>query len=156
MYVPYFMKISESRGYKKVIAEKTFKRGDTLFVLEGNLSSQPSKYSIQTGLESHLQPHENNNEWKFVNHSCNPNACIDTAERKMKALKDIHEGEEICFNYNTTEYEISSPFQCNCGTEKCYGKIKGFKYLSEEQQQLLLPYTASHINILNKKKHLVN
>lgn len=146
------MKI-EASAYEKVVAERPIKKGEVIFLLEGDPVSKPSKYSIQIDIGLHLQPFDgNNNEWKFVNHSCDPNAYIDTTDHKIKALKDIHEGKEICFNYNTTEYKMDSPFNCNCGSANCYGEIKGFQYLSDEDQRSLLPFAAMHIKALSTNR----
>lgn len=150
------IEVIDFEGYKKVVAEKPINKGDTVFNLEGDRSSQASKYTIQVDVQKHLNPFlDIMSEWKFVNHSCDPNVWIDTVELKMKALRNIVRGEEICFNYNTTEYEMVSPFKCNCGSDKCYGEIKGFKYLAEESQNLLLSFVAPHIKMLSKKDYLV-
>lgn len=148
------MKIIESNGYKKIITEKPIKRGAVIFSLEGRLQSQASKYSIQIDAKLHLEPSESNHEWKFVNHSCDPNAFIDVEEKNIKALKDIKAGEEICFNYNSTEYEIAGPFRCHCGSVNCCGDVRGFNYLSEKDQKSLFNYAAPHIRTLAGKRIL--
>lgn len=140
-----------------VFASQNINKSNIILQIKGMLVNVPSLYSIQIGTQSHLEPFaDSENEWKFLNHSCEPNALFNPDKLIIIALRDIKAGEEICFNYHTTEYEISSPFLCKCSSKKCYGRIKGFNYLSEEEQKLLLPYTATHIQLLYRKKDKKN
>jgi hypothetical protein len=58
----------------------------------------------------------------------------------LRALRDLEAGEELTCNYLTTDWELHEKFTCTCGAPKCYGEIKGFKYLSPEQQRALAPF----------------
>jgi len=75
----------------------------------------------------------------FINHSCDPNARIDFSLMNYVALRNIKEGEEITWNYLTTEYDLEDEikFNCKCGSKKCLGRIKGFKFLTRGQKQSL-------------------
>lgn len=87
----------------------------------------------------------------FMNHSCLPNVSeIDDTtvldkgsyliERfKIIATNDIKIGDEIVTNYLKFEYVWAFPFECNCKNSNCFKTIRGFKYLSPEQKQKLLP-----------------
>ena len=46
----------------------------------------------------------------FTNHSCEPNAALDNDG--LYAIKDIQEGEQIFFNYLTTEWDMAAAFEC--------------------------------------------
>jgi len=74
-----------------------------------------------------------------LNHSCNPNGYINFKDLTYRALHPIKKGEELAFNYLTTEWDLSNKFICECGAEKCSNEIKGFKYLILEQQRELEP-----------------
>jgi len=62
----------------------------------------------------------------------------------LYAGKDILAGSVIfaLFNYLTTEYELAAPFQCECGSAKCFGSIRGYKFLTADQLAELLPVTS--------------
>ena len=45
---------------------------------------------------------------------------------KVVAILPIRIGEQIVYNYNTTEYEMAEPFACRCGSAQCGGEIRGF------------------------------
>lgn len=69
------------------------------------------------------------------NHACGPNAALrGTAD--LFALRDIAEGEEICFDYSLT-LPASNPwvmaFVCTCGAPECRGTLKNRLSVPEER-----------------------
>lgn len=64
----------------------------------------------------------------FVNHSCAPNAGV-WADRYLVALRPIHQGEEIRFDYSTTMQEQSFKMACLCGAPECRGMVSDFSTL---------------------------
>lgn len=50
------------------------------------------------------------------------------------AVRDLKAGEEITWDYETTEYEIMSSAlgRCLCGSDACRGKVLGFKHRGAE------------------------
>lgn len=81
----------------------------------------------------------------FLNHSCEPNSYIDFNKLCLRALRDIEKGEEIRYNYMTTEYVLHEKFICDCGSRQCYKNVKGFKYLSRDQKLKLKPYLSPYL-----------
>ena len=73
----------------------------------------------------------------FVNHSCAPNAGVRN-DRELVALRSIHPGEEICFDYSTTMEEQSFRMHCGCGTPECRHIIGDFSDLPPAVQQRYL------------------
>lgn len=64
---------------------------------------------------------------RFMNHSCDPNtwwADDDT----MISRRDIHPGEEVTYDYATTELAIPFSMICRCGGVKCRGIITNHDY----------------------------
>lgn len=66
-------------------------------------------------------------EWRPVNHSCDPNAWLDGLD--VVARRDIGPGEEITLDYATFYTERMPSFACACGTPGCRGTIRGTDYL---------------------------
>lgn len=64
------------------------------------------------------------NDAKYVNHSCDPNAeAIEEDERIwVVATKDIAKGEEITYNYGY-DFEDYEEHPCKCGAKNCVGYI---------------------------------
>ncbi|BBZ64207.1 hypothetical protein MMON_55080 [Mycolicibacterium monacense] len=81
--------------------------------------------------------------WRFTNHSCEPNAVV--RGRHLVSLTAIEVGDEVTFNYNTTEYVLAEPFVCNCGSPRCVGAVRGFVHLRDAERRQLLPLLASHL-----------
>ncbi|MDA1197421.1 MAG: SET domain-containing protein-lysine N-methyltransferase [Nanoarchaeota archaeon] len=73
----------------------------------------------------------------YLNQSCSPNCFIQFDPLVLVAKRNIQKGEELTFNYNATEYggEGNHSFQCTCGSEGCYGEIKGFKYINQRERE---------------------
>lgn len=96
-----------------VFTKKNFKKGETVFILKGEKVFFP----IRSKKDSEKGPNWvgiGRNLWiqvkkgdivNYVNHSCNPNIGIKGAVTFV-ALKDIKKGEEITFDYSTTEEDI--------------------------------------------------
>jgi SET domain-containing protein len=144
------VKVNERNSFKTVIAETKIVKGETIIPLKGNKASTPDKYSLQISETEHLSPYSSDTSdplsvWRFLNHSCSANSHIDLQKMALIALSDILPGEEVRFNYNTTELKIAAPFLCECNSGNCYGEIKGFGYLPKEEQKKLASYLAPHL-----------
>ena len=102
------------KGMKGLFSNRTFNKGEIVLLLKGNHFPFPTRTSIQVGKDKHIE----NYEGGHINHHCNPNANIiiipDVEPALVVSNKSIFEGEEITFDYETTESEIAEPFQCNC------------------------------------------
>ncbi len=68
-----------------------------------------------------------------LNHSCSPN-CGIRGNFDIVAMRDIEEGEELCWDYDMSE-DSDWFLDCQCGNDNCRGKIKGFRFLPEERRK---------------------
>jgi hypothetical protein len=141
----------EYKGEYKLVARSDIPSSTSLFKINGVLTNVPTRYSVQVGSNLHIDIPESYGlkeiidqfYWRFMNHSCEPNTLIRNQE--CFSLRSIDEGEEITFNYNTTEYELAKPFDCRCGSDQCAGRIRGFRFLSCLEQERLRPLLADHL-----------
>ena len=70
------------------------------------------------------------NDARFINHSCDPNceAIIEKGHIYIDALRTIHPGEELAYDYayersdDHTE-EDEALYKCRCGADNCRGTI---------------------------------
>ena len=131
---------------------------ERIFRLSGQVVAQPSKYTIQQGASEHVSP--DGALWGSVNHACVPNCTIDFETWELVSHSPIRVGEEVTFNYNTTELEISSAFDCTCGSPKCGQLIRGFRYLNDAQRSdlraLLSPYLSSLFFKTDEPSHVAS
>jgi hypothetical protein len=135
-----------------VIAAVPFEEGARILRIEGDLSERPNRYSLQVddGLHVVLPAGSAPDDgivrerypWRFLNHSCAPNAAV--RGRDLVAIRPVRLGDEVTFDYNTTEYEMASPFVCRCGA--CAGRtIGGFRHLTTEEQRRLWPHLPAYL-----------
>ena len=99
----------------------------------GTISAEPTYLTVQVGVDKHitLQPAF----LQYINHGCEPNVFFNTSTLELIALKEISAEEEMTFFYPSTEWKMTQPFKCYCGSTSCIGEIKGAAYLSAEQQE---------------------
>ena len=138
------IEVKEKDGYKGVFAKETIAPGSVIFYLNGTVSKLPTKYTIELGRNRHLTfpaIRKRNDDrdycWQYLNHCCEPNGYINTIDRTFRALREIAPGEEVNFNYLTTESAMAVPFTCNCGSANCFGLIQGRDFLTAEQLERL-------------------
>lgn len=138
------IEVRDKAGFKGVYAKQAIERDSVILHLRGTISARPSKYTIQLSSNQHLnlpaikRPKDHVDYcWQYLNHCCEPNGYMKTAERTCRALRDIAPGEEINFNYLTTESEMAEPFNCHCGSAHCFGFIQGRNFLTLEQVERL-------------------
>ena len=109
-----------------LFANQQIKKGNIILMLRGKKISKPTKTSIQIGDKQHIE----DSKGGFINHHCNPNAEINVHldfmgsnptsrnETNTTALvvakKTISKGDEITFDYTTTEEKLAVPFLCDC------------------------------------------
>ena len=143
--------VVRSRGEHRLVAHGPFAAGQLMFRIEGRRVDRPSRYSLQVGAASHVEPGAgepgmrelDNSFWRFMNHSCEPN--VRLAGFEAFAVRAIKAGEEVTFHYATTEYELAEPFNCRCGSAACLGVVRGFRYLRPEQQRSLESWLAPYL-----------
>jgi uncharacterized membrane protein YeiB len=131
-------------------AVRSFAPGEVVFPLEGDSVEQPTRFTIQVGPHEHLTPtSERVSPWKYLNHGCDPNVSIDGQRRVIVARRAIAAGDQLRFDYNTTEWELAESFACSCGAPECVGVVLGFAHLAPARQQVLLRNAAPHIQSLS-------
>tara|TARA_B100000287_G_scaffold59444_1_gene52158 strand:- start:441 stop:797 length:357 start_codon:yes stop_codon:yes gene_type:complete len=115
------IKVLELGDYKKVVAVSDIEVGDEVYRCSGKIVSEPTRTSIQSPYG-----HMEDTTSACINHNCNPNTVVLYVNKSLQfiAISNISEGDEITFNYNTTETELAEPFRCNC----CGNLIRGERY----------------------------
>jgi uncharacterized protein len=70
------------------------------------------------------------NDARFINHSCDPNCEVILEDGRLfvEAVRTIHPGEELAYDYNITRApedppEVERVFACRCGVAACRGTM---------------------------------
>src|SRR3954464_4116156 len=87
----------------------------------------------------------------FINHSCEPN-CLLSGGVILVAARDIEAGEELTYDYATSDGSDYDEFECVCGSPCCRGKITGNDGMLPERElryrRAFSPYLAKRIAAL--------
>ena len=92
-------------------AETPTREGRCVYMFSPTYVPIRDKYTIEVNGK-----HFMDDMGKFLNHSCKPNSRIVSEDGfiLLYAITDIDIGDEVTFDYNSTESNISNPFVCNC------------------------------------------
>lgn len=134
-----------------VFARRALAKGDRILDIEGDRVAHPTRHSIQLGLDLHIEctsamgadEMRSHFPWRFLNHCCDPNASV--VGRSLVARRAIAAGEEITFDYTTTEAAMAEPFPCCCGAARCLGEVRGFLALTPDEQRARAEFVAPHL-----------
>lgn len=77
------------------------------------------RYAYQCSETHYVDEHEPD---RCMNHSCDPNTWWGEDDT-MIARRDIQPGEEITYDYATTEISVPFAMTCLCGSAQCRGTI---------------------------------
>jgi hypothetical protein len=80
----------------------------------------------------------------LVNHSCDPSALLSGA-LTLVARRDLATGEELTFDYGTSDSNPYLGFVCRCGAAGCRGRVTGDDWRDPELQTRYGEAFAPHI-----------
>ena len=91
------IKYNELIQGKGLYATKHYTKGSIIHILTGKVYDRPTRETIHIGNNIHVY-----DEYGiYINHSFSPSTYIDGIN--IVAIRDIHAGDEITFNYNISE-----------------------------------------------------
>lgn len=90
---------------------------------------------------------------RYMNHSCDANTWWGDDDT-MIAQRDIMPGEEVTYDYATTEITIPYEMICRCGSTKCRKHVTNLDYLIPEWQERYGNYLPTHtLHAIEAAKH---
>jgi D-alanine-D-alanine ligase len=119
----------------RLAAKAEIPKGTPLLKIRGTILESPDGQTIQIEEGCHISPQ--GALWGKLGHSCTPNCFIEFDTWSFCAARKIEAGEELSYDYLTTEWELAEPFPCACGGANCRGMITGFRYLEPSRQEEL-------------------
>lgn len=86
----------------------------------------------------------------FLNHCCEPNlgfvnGGMPRHEPWLVALREIHSGEELSWDYSTSMGERGWAMECRCGCDTCRRRIVGFWDLDDATRARLAPNALAYL-----------
>lgn len=143
------LQIRETGGKGRgVFATGGFAEGEVVIVGKPVFRSPERTWqTVQIDVDAHVRISV---PFEFVNHSCDPNCGIKPnrhAAYDLVAMRGVEAGEEVTFDYCTTEWSIVGFDRCDCRSDRCRGIVRGGKFLSldelERYDGYLAPYYRS-------------
>lgn len=110
------MEIRNDKDFKGVFTTRHYGKNEIILELKGAILEFPTRTSIQIGIDQHIEDPVGS----FINHSFNPTAKIEKG--RVVALTSLSKGQEVTFNYNSTEDKLAEPFKCKFTGEWVKGK----------------------------------
>ncbi len=107
-------------GSRSLKALKRFRQGEYILDLPQTTVLNPDRYSLEISPGLHIDC--STSVVGATNHSCEPNAAV--RKGSLVAWSCISEGDEITIDYKRTESKLAVPFECNCGSKNCRGRIE--------------------------------
>jgi hypothetical protein len=114
-----------------VFAVTTIEAGDVVAVWGGRIVNRADaesippelrRYVVQVEDEQFLAPLEPIDAAELVNHCCQP-TCGLSGQITLVALRRIQPGEEITFDYATTDSSAFLEFPCACSKSPCRQRV---------------------------------
>jgi hypothetical protein len=91
--------------------------------------TKPGQHTVQIDYKEHV---DIDLPGRLINHICGeanvgirPN---NLGAYDFLALRYIEKSEELVWDYEASEFEISTGFACQCSSSNCRGQVKGFRY----------------------------
>lgn len=120
---------------KGVFADEDIKAGDFIADIPGRVVSKKTLTEEEAnaivtwyGLGNNLWLDPEESAFRYLNHSCDPNAAI-VSSRKVVARRDISKGEELAIDYSMTDEDPLWSLPCSCGAKNCRGVIRAIQFL---------------------------
>lgn len=86
-----------------------------------------AQYAWPISDETYVMWSNDPEEWKSINHSCDPNAWLEGLD--LVARRNIAAGEQITMDYANFCTDAMEPFVCSCGAAECRRMVRGTDYL---------------------------
>lgn len=155
--VPPGIRIGTTSYGKGLFAARSFKKRERLYKASSWLipyDGQPHPFKLETDqgvfeMDSvtHAVPVQEGFAQLYgfdglINHDCDGKTYSQSVtsdghnqmEYYQVAGRDIEPGDELTCNYNLFYWETPWDADCQCGSQSCQGKLKGFKHMSFEKQ----------------------
>jgi D-alanine-D-alanine ligase len=85
------------------------------------------QYAWPVTTDTHVIWSADPEEWRPINHSCDPNTWLDGLD--VVARRDIGPGEQLTIDYATFCGPAMESFECKCGAAECRRLVTGMDHL---------------------------
>lgn len=136
---------ADRTGHRRLVTTCAVAADEIIAPVPGIVRRSPSPYSLQIAGHLHL---DELGPVEGTNHACEPSAYVDFRDDglvRLRALRNLEAGDEVTIDYCATEWDMTSPFPCRCGSDACYGIVRGFRHLDPSRRAALLPTLSPYL-----------
>ena len=113
-------------------------------------------YQVDTDLFDGPQEGEKVEDSMHMNHSCDPNTWF-TSATTMTARRDIRPGDEVTYDYSTSDVHEFLRLACRCGSPLCRGVVTGRDLLERPELQAryagpLMPHVQRAVDAARRSR----
>jgi hypothetical protein len=126
-----------------VFAREAISAGEVLIALAHVFVEQRARHTIQ--IDAHCHQAGTGEIDDYLNHSCDPNCALNFERLELVARRALAAGEELNFNYLSSEWDMAAPFTCECGAPACVGQVRGLRHLDPAAQEVLASLASPHL-----------
>jgi hypothetical protein len=147
---------SSGLGGKGLFARRDIKRGEVIFRFIGTIGDDAHTNGESLQVDDGLFLQSTIFYDDYLNHSCDPDCFIDWKTLDLVAKRDIKRGEELSYDYCTSDWDDCGlledwSFKCSCRAINCIGVMKGFKHLTREGKERRLAFVSPFLMKMFKK-----
>ena len=147
---------------KGVFADEFIKKGQKIQYINGKRMKKVTKSSSDSksidhwiGVGRFSWIDTEGTPFRFINHSCEPNAAI-MGTKTVVALQDIQKDDEITIDYSMTDADPHWGISCSCGTKNCREQIQAIYTVPEEVFKRHMPYISRNFQRLYIRNHVLD
>jgi hypothetical protein len=139
------LEVRNTQKGKGLFSTEVILKDQTILEFEKNYIGHHNNKTLQIDENKHQISKNPDAIENFINHSCQPNAYINFKDLTFRAKHKIGKGEELTYNYFTTDWDNEDVFQCKCGRKNCKKLIKGFRNLVLQDKKKLRPLLSPYL-----------
>lgn len=148
---------------KGIFAGEEIHKGDRIQYIKGEriknvVKSKEESEAIANwiGVSRKFWMNTDGTPFRFINHSCDPNAAI-MGTKTVVALRNINKDDEITIDYSMSDADpYWEGIHCHCGTKNCRKEIRTICTVPPEVFKKHMPYVSRHFQRVYLRNYVRN
>lgn len=146
---------------KGIFAGEDIQKGERIQYINGKRTKIVIKNSKQAaaianwiGISRKFWINTEGTPFRFINHSCDPNAAI-MGTKTVVALRDIRKDEEITIDYSMSDADpYWKGIHCTCGTKNCRKEIRAIYTVPPDIFKRHMPYVSRYFQRIYLRNYI--
>ncbi len=143
-----------------IFADEEIRKGDRIQYINGRKMRRVTKSKKDSkeighwiGIGRSTWINTDGTPFRYINHSCNPNAAI-MGIKTLVALKDISPDEEITIDYSMTDADPHWSIDCTCHSKNCRQVIRAVHSVPHDVFLRHMPYVPRYFQRAYIRSHI--